>query len=252
MVKIATLGPSVRLVVFQFHVKNESVPANVPKYSDFHKPTTIQFEGTGVRIMEPTTDVLPDFVSKSDYRLIDAWQAPEETEVWNRSVVQFVFCHKEHLNLAGLRPEFIAGRDGLLDSFSRLTTKNLWKTMLHSNPFFVAGKSTDERVLVLDCNSRKSTVKLVPVETGEYEFVPVSIDDEEIFVKQPITVMTEEPVMVFQGGRERAEKGVFRPGIGPKILLTDKANRLNLVGNDIVLVFPKPAIPVSTSPAVTS
>lgn len=236
---IATLGPSVNLIVFQFHVKNASVPEGIPKYSDFHKATASQFEGTGVRIMEPTTDVLSDFISDSGYHLIDAWHASEED--WTRSVVRFVFCHKEHLNPAGLRPEFVAQRDGLLNSFNCLTGKNLWKTMAHINPFFVAGKATSETVLVLDCNSRKPTVKLVSVETGEYKLVPVLDEEsgETLMMQMPVITMTEELVMVFQGGREKVERGIG-PGIGPQVLLTDKASRLKLIGNEIVLLTPKP------------
>lgn len=242
MTRIATLGPSVRLVVFQFHVKNASVPEGIPKYSDFHRPTASQFEGSGVRIMEPTPDVLSEFIADSDYQLIDSWYATEE-EAWNRSTVRFVFCHKEHLNPAGLRPEFVAQGDDLMKSFNNLAGKNLWKTMVHINQFFVAGKATDETVLMLNCNSRKKTTKLVRVETGEYKLVPV-IDDEDdlfvgkVFVKEAVTVMMEEPVIVFQGGREKLGQGIFSPGIGPRVLLTDKANRLKLVGNDVVLMMP--------------
>ena len=233
MKTIATLGPSVRLIVLQFHVKNVSVPEGIPKYSDFHKLTVNQFEGTGVRVMEPTPDVLLEFVAASGYQLIDAWHAQKED--WNRSVVRFVFCQKEHLNLAGLRPEFIAQRDGLLESFNRLADKNLWQTMAYINPFFIAGKATSETVLVLDGNSRKETVKLVQtssIKTGGMEFP---------------TEFAEQPVMVFQGGREKPRPfETIGQGIGPKVLLTDKANRLKLVGNDVVLVAPPP-IPVLAS-----
>ncbi len=246
---IATLGPSVRLIVFQFHMKNGSVPEGIPKYSDFHKPTADQFEGTGTRIMEPTPDVLSEFVADSGYQLIDTWYATEE-EDWTRSVVRFVFCHKEHLNPAGLRPEFVTQQDGLLKTFNNLTGKNLWKTMLHSNPFFVDGKATSETVIMLDCNSRKETTKLVRVETGEFNLVPVfTEEEEEIFVKEPIIVMVEEPVVVFQGGREKVERGIG-PGIGPKIPLIDKANRLKLVGDVIVLEEPILASSPVPTPAV--
>lgn len=233
MTKIATLGPSVRLVVFQFHVKNGSVPEGIPKYSDFHKATANQFEGTGVRIMEPTADVLSDFISDSDYQLIDTWHNTEED--WTRSVVRFVFCHKEHLNPAGLRPEFVAQQNDMMKRFNNLAGKNLWKTMVHINPFFVTGKATDETVLVLDCNSRKETTKLVPTSF-------VVIDDMEF-----PTEFVEQPVTVFQGGREKLGRGIFSPGIGPKVLLTDKANRLKLVGNEVVLV--PPALVIEPVPA---
>lgn len=227
MKTIATLGPSVRLIVLQFHVKNASIPEGIPKYSDFHKSTSSQFEGTGVRIMEPTPDVMSNFISDSDYHLIDAWYATEED--WNRSVIRFVFCYKKYLNPAGLRPEFVARQDGLLNSFNCLTGKNLWKTMVHINPFFVAGKATNESVLVLDCNSRKSIVKLVQTNKDKPEEAPI---------------WEEVSVTVFQGGREKLGRGIFNPGIGPKVLLTDKANQLKLIGNEIVLVAPEP-IPAS-------
>lgn len=226
MQKIATLGPSVRLIVFQFHVKNASVPEGIPKYSDFHKSTASQFQGTGgIQVMEPTADVLSDFVADSGYCLIDAWYATEE-EDWNRSVVRFVFCRKEYENRR-LRPDFVDQRDSLLESFNGLTGKNLWKTMAHINPFFVEGKMTDESVLMLDCNSRKQTVKLVPTSS-------VLIDNMEF-----PTDFVEQPVMVFQSGREKPRPGEFiGQGIGPKILLTDKANHLKLIGNEIVLAPP--------------
>lgn len=212
MQTIATLGTSVRLIVFQFHVKNASVPKGIPKYLESHKPTARQFEGAGVRIMEPVPDVLSDFIAKSDYQLIDAWQVTEE-EDWTRSAVRFVFCRKEYVN-EKLRPEFVAQKESLLESFNRLAGKNLWQTMVHVNPFFSHQKRTKKTVLMLDCNSRKPTVK-TEVSTGE-----------------------EVQITVFQGGREKLGRGVFNPGIGLKILLTDKANRLNLVGNDIVLISP--------------
>lgn len=234
---IATLGPSIRLIVFQFHVKNAIVPEGIPKYSDFHKATANQFEGTGVQVMEPTPDVLSEFVADSGYQLIDAWYATEE-EDWSRSVVRFVFCHKEYVNRK-LRPDFVAKRDGLLETFKNLTGKNLWKMMIHVNPFFSAEKRTKKTVLMLDCNSRKETTKLVPVETGEFKLVPINTDEnEEVFVKEPITVMVEESVLVFQGGREKVERGIGS-GIGPKVPLTDKANRLKLVGNEVILVAPE-------------
>lgn len=243
MKTIVTLGPSVRLIVFQFHVKNASVPEGIPKYSDFHKATARQFEGTGVRVMEPTPDVLSEFVADSDYHLIDAWYATEE-EAWNRSTVRFVFCHKEHLNPAGLRPDFIVQQDSLLESFNRLAGKNLWKTMAHINPFFVAGKATNESVLVLDCNSRKQTTKFVPVGTGEFKSItyhnPDFEDEEPIIEKEPVTTLVEKPVTVFHGGREKLGRGIFSPGIGPQVLLTDKASRLKLIGNEVVLVAPAP------------
>lgn len=241
MVKVATLGRSVRLVVFQFHVKNSSVPEGIPKYSDFHKATASQFEGSGIRVMEPTMDVLSDFISNSGYHLIDAWYATEE-ENWMRSVIRFVFCHKEYLNPAGLRPEFVAQQGGLLNSFNCLAGKNLWKTMAHINPFFVAGKATDESALMLDCNSRKQTTKLVRVNGPD---IFPKIMDGTIEVVEEAPAWEEVPVTVFKGGREKVERGIG-PGIGPQVLLTDKANRLNLVGNEIVLVAPEP-IPETAS-----
>ena len=86
--------------------------------------------------------------------------------------------------------------------------------MAHLNPFFVDDKETDQKVLMFDCKSRKQTTKFVPVDTDKTQ---------------------EEPITVFQGGRDKLTK----QGIGPKVLLTDKANRLQLVGSEIVLVEPE-------------
>ncbi len=227
---IATLGPSVRLVVFQFHMKNESIPENVPKYSDFHKPTASQLGTGGIRVMEPTVDVLLDSISNSGYQLIDAWHISEED--WNRSVVRFVFCHKEHINPTGLRTEFVAQRDGLLTSFNNLAGKNLWKTMAHLNPFFIASKATSEKVFTLDCNSRKQTMKLVQTNKDKAEEIPL---------------WEEVPVTVFQGGREKVERGIGQ-GIGPRVLLTDKAPQLKVFCHDVVLVTPEPVQETVSSP----
>lgn len=205
MQTIATLGSNIRLLAVQFHLKNGQVPSAVPAYSDFHAPTRNQVGSGGVRVMESTPDVMLNLFAHSGYRLIDAWHELDE-ENWKYRTVRYVFCHPDHVYSDGLNPDFIARQKELLDSLVGLTDNNLWQTMGHINPFFANGKATDNKVLMFDCNSRKATVK-----------------------------PDNQPVTVFRDGRDK----VTNQGIGPRVTLIDKANRLNLIGDNVVIVAPK-------------
>lgn len=238
---IATLGPSVRLVVVQFHVKNEQRPLIVPEYSDFHKTPNRADGKNGVRVMEPTPDVMLELFTHNGYQLIDAWVTPEENDPRYRSNVRYVFCCPEYVNPDGLRPDFLDQRDAILDSLSDLINKNLWKTMGHLNPFFIDGQQTDQKVLMFDCNSRKETVKTVEVLADVEEVMSCQYDEDEVLVgfttkHQSTYEEMEKTVMVFQGGRDK----LTRQGIGPMVPLTDKAHRLKLVGDEVVLEAPEP------------
>lgn len=239
MQTIATLGPNVRLVVVQFHMKMGRVPLVIPAYSDFHKVSNQISGKNGVRVMEPTPDVLLEFFTNSDYQLVDAWTAPHEND-WSYSEVRYVFCNPKQVNPTGLRPDFIAQRDTILDSFNDLINKNLWKTMGHLNPFFVHGQRTDQKVLMFDCNSRKETVQTIEVSVGVEEVTTPQYNEDGVLERlitelEPIYKEIEKLVMVFQGGRDK----LTRQGIGSMVPLTDKAHRLKLVGDEVVLEAPE-------------
>ena len=154
--------------------------------------------------MEPTPNVLLEIFIINNYQLVDAWTAPHQDNL-NYSEVRYVFCNPEKVNPAGLRPNFVAQRDEILNSLNDLVSKALWKTMGHLNPFFVDGQQTDQKVLMFDCNSRKETMK-----------------------------WDDQPVLVFQGGRDHQT----RQGIGPMVPLTDQAHRLKLVNDNVILETP--------------
>lgn len=213
MQTIATLGPSIRLLVVQFHMKNGQVPSVVPAYSEFHKSTENQINNkSGVRVMEPTPDVRLDLFTHNNYQLIDAWHELDEQN-WKYRTVRYVLCNPGYVYSGKLNPDFLARQEKLLDSLKDLVNKNLWQTMGHLNPFFADQKATDQSVLMFDSNSRKATFK-----------------------------SDGQPVTVFVGGHDK----LTRQGIGPMVPLTDKAHRLKLVGDEVVLEAPESTpIPVS-------
>ena len=220
MKTIVTLGPDVRLLAIQFHMKKESVPEGIPKFSEFHKLKKSEVGNGGVCIMNPTSDVQLTPSINGDYQLIDVWAHIDE-ENWYQWHVRYVFCRPEYLYPDELHPYFVARREYLLESMNNLLNKNLWKTMAHLNPFSIDNQATDQKVLMLDCNSRKPTVKLVPTQANEGK-------EKMELVEQPITV--------FQGGHDK----ITNQGVGPRVLLTDKAHRLKLINNDVVLEAPEP------------
>lgn len=201
MQTIATLGPSVRLVILKFLMKNELVPAVVPAKRTPTTPPLPPVKGKEVLASTPGVDIcsLVNMVTFSDnYELVDVWKKPHDRRM---SFVQFMYCRKEYVERDGLFPEFAAKRDELMATLVSLATDNLWATQGHLNPHFNKdGSATGHQVLMFGCAGRKPDTE------------------------------------VYQGGRDPLTK----QGIGPKVLLSTLAPRLDLQGAEVVLLPPEP------------
>ena len=153
-IAIATLGPSVRLVVFQFLVKNSLVPVAIPPKRASQTPVLPPTSGVEVLKSTPGLLVFPLAMNVTHhYELVDVWQKPHETN-WKMSFVRFVFCRKEHVNRNELFHDFLAKRTELLIIFNDLVIKNLWATQAHLNPYFETGSPSGYQVLMLGCAGR--------------------------------------------------------------------------------------------------
>ncbi len=208
---IATLGPSVRLVVFQFLMKSAQVPAGIPLKGESATPPMPAVKGVEVLNSTPKLCIFP-FVIRvachTDYELVDVWQKPHETN-WNMSFVRFVFCRNEHIKRDELFPDFVAKRSTLTEVFAALTDKNLWATHAYLNPYFEKNDTdSGHQVLMLGCAGR------VPNDR------------------------------VFSGGRDE-----YNRGIGPKVPLSTLCSKLTLMTeNDVVLVALEPIPETVSSP----
>ena len=68
--------------------------------------------------------------------------------------VRFVFCHRKHLKPNELFPEFVAKKAELENIFTDMTSKNLWATMGHLNPYFEDNRPRSQHVLMFGCAGR--------------------------------------------------------------------------------------------------
>ncbi|GEM_PF-5483275 len=207
MTKIATLGSSVRLVVFQFLMKSAQVPAIIPM-----KRTPDNGNGSlsplpsilGAEVLHstPQLDIHPlasRIAFLGDYEMVDVWEKPHDKK-WDMSFVRFVFCHKEHVRPDELFHDFVAKKHEFERVFADLVTRNVWAVQGHLNPYFEKdGRPSGQRVLMFGCAGR----------------VP---NDQ-----------------VFSGGRDENNRGV-----GPKVLLSTLSQRLTLVDDNVVLMAPEP------------
>lgn len=202
---IATLGPSVRLVVFQFLIKSTQVPAVIPPKRPSETPPLPPVSGVEVLESTPQVNVSPltsKVVGGKNYELVDVWQNPHPTK-WDMSFVRFVFCHKEHVNRNELFPDFVAKFAKLGVAFSSLVGNNLWAVQGHLNPYFNKdGSSTGDKVLMLGCAGR--------------------VPDTE----------------VYSGGRDAQNRG-----IGPKVKMSTLASSINLKDDEVVLISPEISVP---------
>lgn len=196
MKTIATLGPSVRLVVFQFLMKSAQVPAIVPPKRVSSAPPLSPVHGVKVLESTPQVDLFPlaiKLASIGTYELVDVWKKPHETN-WKMSFVRFVFCHKEHVKPDELFPDFIAKKDALEKMLIDLAHDNLWATQGYLNPYFEKdGKPSGHQVLMFGCRRPDS-------EHG-----------------------------CFQGGRDENNRGV-----GQKVQLSIISPRIDLLDGDEV------------------
>lgn len=196
MKTIATLGSSVRLVVFQFLMKNNLISPVIPPKRTSSAPPMPRVSGVEILSSTPRLDLslLSDhLIIFGTYQLVDVWQSPHETK-WDKSFVRFVFCWKEYVKQDELFPGFVAQKYELEKVFTDLVNSNLWTTQGHLNLYFEDGKSTGHLVLMLGCVGR------VPND------------------------------WVFSGGRDELNRG-----IGPKVLLSTLSHRLNLNHDAVVL-----------------
>ncbi|OGN11619.1 MAG: hypothetical protein A3I26_02710 [Candidatus Yanofskybacteria bacterium RIFCSPLOWO2_02_FULL_43_10] len=213
MKTIATLGLSVRLVVFQFLMRNNLVPTEIPHKRASDEPPLPPVPGVEVLESTPKVDLAAlankvAFTFSGDYELVDVWQKPHERN-WGMSFVRFVFCRNEYVKKDELFPDFVAQKKGLERIFVEMTSNNLWATQGHLNPYLEKdGAATGHRVLMLGCAGR------IPND------------------------------WVFSGGRDENNRG-----IGPKVLLSTRASKLNLTDDaGIVLSAPAPIPEMASAP----
>ncbi len=208
MKTIATLGPSIRLVVFQFLMKNNLVPEEVPPKRASTAPPLSPFSGVEVLKSTSKLNIFPlasSVAYSGEYELVDVWTNSHESK-WDMSFVRFVFCHKEHVKRDELFPEFVSQREKLEYIYLDLAAKNLWAVQGHLNPYFEKdGKPSGDKVLMLGCAGRVPTID-----------------------------SAGNTIKVFRDGRDENNHGV-----GPKIPMREKVHQLKIVGNDIVIVNPE-------------
>ena len=203
MKTVATLGPSVRLVVFQFLMKSAQVPTIIPpKRVSEASPLLPTISGVEVLESTPKVDLSSlggNVAFGDDYEIVDSWEKPHERN-WNLSFVRFVFCHKEHVKRDEFFTNFITQKKDLERVFVEMISNNLWATQGHLNPYFEKdGTLTGHQVLMLGCVGR------VPND------------------------------WVFSGGRDENHQG-----IGPKVLLSRLSQHLELIDDEVSLVTPEP------------
>lgn len=207
MTRIATLGPSVRLVVFQFLMKNNLIPAVVPPKRASDTPPLPPVSGVEVLPSTPKLGIFSlafNIACGGNYELVDVWKKPHEKN-FGMSFVRFVFCHRDHIKRDELFPGFIAQKEELEKILVDLVNNNLWATQGYLNPYLEKdGNLSGHRVLMLGSAGR------VPND------------------------------MVFSGGRDE-----YNRGIGPKVLLSTLSSNLDLAaGNEVVLTAPE-IVPVA-------
>ena len=224
MQTIATLGPSLRLVVLQFLVPDTIRPSVVPPKGPDKNPTTattppqssggveVLKSNSGVYLLNLLDGICP-ITEDGHYELVDSWFVPAMKH-FGKSSVRYVLCRKEHVKPGELNPNFLANRDRLIDSLVNLVDENLWTVQGHLNPYFERGGSpTDYKVLMLGCAGRQTTVDLVG-----------------------------NSIKVYRDGRDENNQG-----LGPKVPMRERAFRLQVFGDDIVLVAPTKSEPISAS-----
>ncbi len=228
MKTVATIGPLVRLIVLQFLVPKELVPAVVPSKGPDKSPSPIMPSLSGVEVLKSTSGVylldLFDGICPGDgqgpYELVDSWFVPTERH-WGKSIVRYVLCHKNHVKSDELHPGFIAKCDELFESLLNLADDNLWTVQGHLNPYFEnngkgVSQPTDHQVLMLGCAGRQQT-----------------------------TDSAGNIITVFRDGRDENNQG-----LGPKVPMRDKAFQLKVVDNKILLTAPEPVEEPETDPEI--
>jgi len=214
MARVATVSPSMRLVVFQFLVNSDHVPAVVR----LRRRSGVELNLSdipGKEVLTSTEDVyLLNFLDgiipitgDGPYELVDSWfemvadNRPKSKRQEGRSKVRYVFCHKDHIRTKDFHPEFVAERDSLVDSLINLANDNLWMVQGHINPYFDKGKPTTDEVMMFDCTGRSHILNRLGV-----------------------------TVRVWSGGKDRLGQG-----IGEEVPITEARPKLKIVEGEIIL-----------------
>ncbi len=209
METIATLGPSIRLVVFQFLMWERLVPRVVPlKLPSDNDSTAHPPSMQGVLVLPQTFRVYLAHILASmyfgkggQYDLVGALRFPPRPD--GKCTVSYTFCRGEYIKHDELHPDFVAKRDEIMASLVARINNNVWATKGHLNPYRDAkdSKTTGHQVLKFNCAGRESTI-------GK----------------------NGRPAYQYRDGRDQ-----FNRGLGPKIPLVDLASKLKVVGDEVVL-----------------
>lgn len=225
---VATLGPSVRLVVFKFLIRSGLVPDFIPR---------IPTNSSGFTPATRGKDVLPStsnvwlaglrtglLNSRGSYQLVGARVVGERVSTKTKVIkgvptkkvevkmsdVRFTFCHRKHVN-DKTHPDFAERFNAIVNTFVDWTKFNIWTTTAHLNPYYDLDSGSvvnGVKVLMFSCASRTTAVN---PDGG--------------------------PVMVYEGGREKpAFPGQFTQGIGLKVPLLNVASEIKISGNKVLLV----------------
>lgn len=220
---VATLGPSVRLVVFKFLIRSELVPDFIPRMPVNSSGFTPATQGKEVLPSTPNvwlaglrTGLLN---SRGNYLLVGARVVGERTSTkWVRgkrvevktSDVRFTFCHRKHVN-DKTHPDFAERFNAIVNTFVDWTKSNLWTTMAHLNPYFDLDNGSTvngAKVLMFSCARRTPAVN------------PDGV-----------------PVMVYEDGREKPTiPGQISQGIGQKVPLLEIASEIKMSENKVLFV----------------
>lgn len=209
---IATLGPSVRLVVFKFLVREGLVPDFIPRIPTNSFGFTPATQGKEVLSSTPNvwlaglrTGLLN---SHSNYLLVGARVVVVSEGADGRSDIRFTFCHRKHVS-GEPHPNFSARFNDIVSTFVDWTKSNLWTTMAHLNPYFDldSGSAVNgAKVLMFSCAGRTPAIK-----------------------------QGGAPVMVYEGGREKsAVPGQIGQGIRPKVSLLNVSSEIRMSGNEVL------------------
>ncbi len=142
-----TLGPSVRIVAFQFSFSNPDVvpdcikrlPAETPIEAVARKTVPVP----GQALIQPTEDVslaeIPGMLEQTEYELVDAFYKPRIDQKTGKTyhMVRFVFSHRDYVNLS---PEFKVVRDRIRLALNEICVQAMWRTRSFLNPFFKDGE----------------------------------------------------------------------------------------------------------------
>jgi hypothetical protein len=230
MKTVATIGPSVRLIVFQFLVPEKLVPVGVPPRRRPSGDASLGKDSlppiSGVEVLPSTSNVyllnLIDGIygivdGCGSYELVDSWFEPS-LKHFGKCFVRYVLCHKMHVKTDELHPDFVAKRDGLMESLVNLVYENIWTIQGHLNPYFERdGEPSNHKVLMFGCVGRV-----------------------------PAFDQKGNPVTVYRDGRDDHGQG-----LGPKVPVWTKAHQLILAMNDIVLTDGIERAPITGRPALS-